>query len=123
MFPRAFRRETGFTLVEALIAATIMATALVSLAYLAALGIRQSTASARALTALAAAQGKLEQLLAGTITVGSGEHTGDSLLQWTIAPVPTVGSALFSVQVCAYSTPQAAEPADACVATLRGNRP
>lgn len=122
MFPAQLRQQSGFTLIEALVASALMATALVTVAHLASIGIRQSTNSMRALTALAAAQGKLEQLLAGTLTAGSGDQTGEVLLQWTVAP-SVVGSALLSVRVCAYASLRADGPADACVATFRGLRP
>jgi type II secretory pathway pseudopilin PulG len=123
MLPKFPPTESGFTLVEALVAATLVATALVTLAHLAATGVRQSGTNARALIALAAAQGKLEQLAAGTLVNGTGEDTGDLLVRWTIAPVAAADSSISSVHVCAYSAGRATDRPDACVATLRARRP
>lgn len=117
------RQQSGFTLVEALVAATLAATALVAIAHLAAVGVRQSTNSARALTALAAAQGKLEQLAAGTLVDGTGEHAGDVLVRWTIAPAAAADDSILSLHVCAYAAGSATNRPDACVATLGARRP
>ena len=122
MLPNSVREECGFTLVEALVAATLVAVAIVAVAHLAAIGVRQSAVSARTLTALAAAQGKLEQLAAGAIAIGSGNEAGEFLLRWTIAPIASVDPSIVSLQVCAYESTTQSRP-EACVATLRANRP
>jgi type II secretory pathway pseudopilin PulG len=54
--------DRGFSLVEALIASLLIATAVVGLAQLVALAARQSLASRQAASALSIAQAKLEQL-------------------------------------------------------------
>jgi type II secretory pathway pseudopilin PulG len=122
MLPNSVRDECGFTLVEALVAATIVAVAIVAVAHLAAVGIRQSAISARTLIALAEAQGKLEQLAVGAISVGSGDEIGAFRLRWTIAPVASVDPSILSLTVCAYESTSNDRP-EACVATLRANRP
>jgi hypothetical protein len=54
--------DPGFSLVEALIASLLIASAVVGLAHLVALAARQSLASRQAASALTIAQAKLEQL-------------------------------------------------------------
>ena len=122
MLPNSVRDECGFTLVEALVAATIVVVAIVALAHLAVVGLRQSAAGARGFIALAEAQGKLEQLAVGVISVGSGNETGAFRVQWTIAPVASVDPSVLSLEVCAYETASSDRP-EACVATLRASRP
>jgi Tfp pilus assembly protein PilV len=122
MLPNSVCKECGFTLVEALVAATLVAIAIVAVAHLAAIGIRQSAVSARALIALAASQGKLEQLAAGAIGIGSGSEGGEFLLRWTIAPIASADVGVVSLEVCAYEATRN-DRAEACVATLRATRP
>ena len=124
MFPNSFREETGFTLVEALIAATLVATALVAIAHLAAIGTRQSATSSRALVALLAAQGKLEHLAGDATAVGSGEEARESLvLRWNVTPITSVDPSMVTVEVCAYGWTRTHERPEACVATLRASLP
>ncbi len=52
----------GFTLIEAIVAAAILTTAIVALAHLLALGVRQSQNDRRSLITIVAAQAKLEEL-------------------------------------------------------------
>lgn len=54
--------EGGFSLLEALVASLLVASAIVSLAHLIAIGAERSLASRRAVSASAIAQSKLEQL-------------------------------------------------------------
>ena len=61
-----FTRDSGFTLIETIVATAIVATALVALAHLFTLGAAQSLHNRYALSALTAAQGKLRQLQAAT---------------------------------------------------------
>lgn len=122
MFPHLLRKESAFTLVETLIAATIVATAIVAIAHLAAIGIRQSAASGRTLAALLAAQGKLEQIAGGPIAVGAGEETGEWFLRWSVTPVAAVDPTVVSLNVCASESAHAGQP-PICVATLRATRP
>jgi Tfp pilus assembly protein PilV len=124
MVPNSFREETGFTLVEALVAATIVATAIVAIAHLAAIGIRQSATSSRALIALLAAQGKLEHLAGDATPVGSGEEAHDSLvLRWNVTPITSVDPRMVTVEVCAYGWTRSNERPEACVTTLRAPQP
>jgi prepilin-type N-terminal cleavage/methylation domain-containing protein len=61
-----FTRDSGFTLIETIVATAIVATALAALAHLFALGAAQTLHNRYALSALNAAQGKLRQLQAAT---------------------------------------------------------
>lgn len=54
--------DAGFSLVEALVASLLVASAIVGLAHLIAIGAEQSLGSRRAASALSIAQSKLEQL-------------------------------------------------------------
>ena len=112
----------GFTLVETIVAAAIVAVAVVAVAHLAAIGIRQSSASTRALTALVAAQGKLEALNAAAIAIGAGEQRGEVVLRWTIAPLDPADPSIVSVQVCAFPLEGGDRP-NTCVATVRRSGP
>ena len=124
MFPDSFREETGFTLVEALVAATLAATAIVAIAHLAAIGIRQSATGRRALIALLAAQGQLEHLARDVTVVGSGEETRESLvLRWNVTPIASVDPGLVILEVCAYGSTRTNERPEACVTTLRAQLP
>src|SRR5687767_10862498 len=62
MPPRSPRANHGFTLVETVVAAALVATAVVVLAHLVALGAEQSAGNRHALAAMIAAQSKLEEL-------------------------------------------------------------
>lgn len=120
---KLFRETSGFTLVEAVVAATLVATALVAVAHLAAIGIRQSAVNARALGALHAAQGKLEQLIAGPAIIGSGDESADFVLRWTIAAMDPADLALVTMRVCAFAGNQTNLLPEVCVATVRAIRP
>lgn len=137
------RAGHGFTLVEALVAATLVATAVVVLAHLAAIGTRQSAQNRRTLTALVAAQGKLEQLRAvvWSYTDGGGgltpspprslvqdyagfvDEAGDMVLRWLVAAVEPSDPNTMILQVCAYTSHHADRPPEACVSTIRTRRP
>jgi|SRR5918994_4888775 hypothetical protein len=123
MPPQCRSAEFGFTLVEAMIAATLMATAIVAVAHLTAIGVRQSAASGRTLAAALSAQGKLEQLTAGALPIGAGDEAGEFRLQWTIAPIEPADATLVAVRVCAYGSPALTVPPQACVATIRRRLP
>lgn len=71
MLPRSCLPARGFTLVETIVAAALVATAIVALAHLVALGAEQSASNRHALGALVAAERRLEALRA---------------LPWTYAP-------------------------------------
>lgn len=71
----------GFSLVEALVASCLIASAIVGLAHLVAVAAEQSLTSRRALGALTAAQAKLEQLrrAAWTYDAGGGRVSSAAL--------------------------------------------
>ena len=62
MPPQSPRANYGFTLVETVVAAALVATAVVVLAHLVALGAEQGAGNRHALAAMIAAQSKLEEL-------------------------------------------------------------
>ncbi|MGH9174488.1 MAG: type IV pilus modification PilV family protein, partial [Vicinamibacterales bacterium] len=62
MRSHSWRTTGGFSVVEALVASCLVASAIVGLAHLVAIGAEQSLASRRATSALTIAQSKLEQL-------------------------------------------------------------
>ena len=65
-------RETGFTLIEVLVASGLVVAVIGGLAQLAAKGVGQSHAARHAGAALALAQGKLEELRAATWSYDAG---------------------------------------------------
>lgn len=69
---RVARNIRGFSLVEALIASLLVATAIVMLVQLAATGARQAASARRASAARALAQSKLEELRSLTFTYDTG---------------------------------------------------
>ena len=113
----------GFTLVETLVAATVMAVAIAALAHLAAIGVRQNASAVRALVALMAAQGKLEQLIAAVPVSGSGTETDDFRVAWTVAPLDPADPTIVRLQVCAFPPADGSPVAEACVATVRRSAP
>lgn len=84
--PFARSASRGFSLIEALVAASLMGTAIVTLAHLVALGTHQTIASRRVLTATVAAQSKLEQLRALSWTYAPD---GGRLSDTDLSPSPT----------------------------------
>ena len=69
---RTTHPASGFTLVEVLVAATLVVSALAGFAHLAALGVARSHAVRNAGAALALAQGKLEELRGATWAYAAG---------------------------------------------------
>jgi hypothetical protein len=75
-------RREGFSVIEVLIAATLVASTLVGLAHLVAVGAERALASRHSAGALAAAQSKLEELRAATWTYASdGTRQSASVLE------------------------------------------
>jgi type II secretory pathway pseudopilin PulG len=123
MLAHTSRNSSGFTLIEAIVAAALVATSLVLVAQLVAIGVRQSAVSTHALSALLAAQGQLEKLTTGGLAAGTGSESADFLLRWTIAPIDAVDPALRSIEVCAYRSHEIGARPDACVVTVRTEIP
>ena len=122
--PPLFRSsQRGFTLIEAVVAATLIAIALVVVAHLAAVGVRQTANSRRELAALMAAQGKLEKLRAGSAPIGSGEDSADLVLRWSVAALDVADPRTVVLHVCAYAPGHVHLRPDACVSTISGSRP
>jgi type II secretory pathway pseudopilin PulG len=79
--PATARPDSGFTLVEALVAAALVIGVVGGLAHLAAAGASRSRAARSAGVALALAQGKLEELRGATWTYdAAGSRMSDPLL-------------------------------------------
>jgi hypothetical protein len=123
MPPRSFITESGFTLVEALVAASLVAVSMAALAHLAAVGLRQSVVTAHALTALVSAQSKLEQLTANALVIGGGDEIADLVLRWTIEPIEPADPTILRIAVCAYGWRERDSRPEACVATIRTTTP
>lgn len=82
----------GFSLLETLVAAALVGTAVVALAHLVALGAGQTIASRRSLTALVMAQSKLEQLRALTWAYApDGTRLSDESTDLSALPPAPVG--------------------------------
>src|SRR5262245_51838555 len=86
----------GFSLLETLVAAGLIATAVVALAYLIALAAQRATAGRHAISALAAAQAKVEQLRALTWTYAAdATRLSDESTDLSVdPPAPAGGSGL-----------------------------
>lgn len=135
------RSSAGFTLVEALVAAILVATAAVVLAQLVALGATQSAHNRGALEALVVAQSKLEQLRAATwsTSVVSADLTpGGSLVsdapgyadrppmfvrRWTVRLRDPADATVVVLTVCVFLATQIDAAPEACVSTIRTRRP
>lgn len=143
----------GFTLVETIVAAALVASAVVVLAQLVALGAEQSASNRHALRAMIAAQSKLEELRAlawtfapdgtplsdaglspsppGSLfesTTGYTEYLDDAglLRRWGIQPLVPADSDTLILQVCVYRAASAASAhrqPEACVSAVRTRKP
>jgi Tfp pilus assembly protein PilV len=133
----------GFTLVEALVAATLVATAAVALAHLVALGATQSASNRYSLEALVSAQTKLEQLRSATFshaaasadlnaspagalhtsTPGFNDVVDDITRRWTIRRLDAGDPNTLVLDVCAFRATDRRRPKEACVSTIRTRRP
>ncbi len=87
---RAFRDTRGFSLLEALIAAAILASALLSLAQLLAFAVRTTAAAGRTTAAALFAAQKIEQLRAASwseLQPGTDSPAAGFTRTWTITPL------------------------------------
>ncbi len=139
MQPPIHHTQTGFTLIEIVVATTLVATAVAALAQLIAIGARQAVANRRALEAIVAAESKLEELRALSWTFslenlspsppgaldsdvsGFFDRTGALTRRWAIAPLGADPNTR-TISVCAYRL-LASPIAEACVTTVRTRRP
>ena len=88
---RALRETGGFSLLDALIAAAILASALLSLAQLLALTTRTTAAAGRMTDATLFAAQKIEQLRAGSwseLQSGSDAPAAGFTRTWSVTPLP-----------------------------------
>ena len=86
---RAFGDTRGFALLEALIAAAILAAALLSLAQLIAFAVRATAAAGRMTDAALLAAQKVEELRAGSwgeLQSGTDSPAAGFTRTWTVAP-------------------------------------
>lgn len=145
MAKRSFSVARGFTLVETLVAAALIATAIVVFAHLVSLGARQSDSNRRASAAIVAAQSKLEELRAVTWTStiqGNGLQPSPpgSLVQdipgyveyldepgfvrrWALSLFESADPDTLILQVCVFPRRSAEQQPEACVMTVRTRRP
>jgi type II secretory pathway pseudopilin PulG len=87
-----FNFAKGFTLIETVIAAFLISTAVAAMAHLVVIGTRQTATDRRELVAIAAAQGKLEQLRSLTWTYDvNGAPISDFATDTTVDPPVSAG--------------------------------
>jgi type II secretory pathway pseudopilin PulG len=144
--------HAGFSLVEALIASLIVATAAAGLSHLVTIAVRQSTATRRHAIALALAQGQLEMLravawsfapdgtrlsderlalsppaaLVSDIDGYSDRVAGGYRRRWAISLLDPADPDMLLIEVCVFGAPHSVvsvTAAEACVSTLRVRRP
>jgi type II secretory pathway pseudopilin PulG len=133
----------GFTLVEAVVAAALVATAAVVLAQLVALGATQSASNRHAFEALVAAQSKLEELRsttwshaipgsdvalspAGALfsdTPGYVDHRAMLARRWAVARLDPGDVNTLVITVCVFAINGRAAAPEACVSTIRTRQP
>jgi len=88
---RALRDPRGFSLLDALLAAAILASALVSLAQLIAFAIKTTAAAGRMTDAALLASQKVEELRAaswGELQPGTDSPAAGFTRTWTVMPLP-----------------------------------
>jgi type II secretory pathway pseudopilin PulG len=137
------RSSKGFTLVEAVVAATLVATAAVVLAQLVALGATQSASHRDTSAALVAAQSKLEELRsvtwnytipgsdvalspAGALftdTPGYVDHAPLFVRRWAVTRFDPADESVIVIDVCVFAIARRAAAPEACVSTIRTRRP
>ena len=87
---RALRDTRGFALLDALVAAAILASALLSLAQLTAFAVKTTAAAGRMTDAALLASQKVEELRAGSwgeLQSGTDSPRGGFTRAWTITPL------------------------------------
>lgn len=137
------RTAGGFTLVEALVAAALVATGAVVLAQLVAVGAEQTTTTRDALEALVAAQSKLEELRATTWSYsvpgsdialspagalsndapGFVDRTDRYVRRWAVTRRDPADSDVVVMHVCVFAAAVSGGRPEACVSTIRTRRP
>jgi prepilin-type N-terminal cleavage/methylation domain-containing protein len=138
---RSFHDAAGFTLIEVVVAAAILATAAATLAQLLAAATRQSARNRHALGATIAAQSKLQQLRAVRWTnavdaltaspprslvedtAGFVDYPDRYVRRWSISRRDPLDLDTFIVQVCVFRSSAPNQGPDACVGTVRARRP
>lgn len=144
---RSFRTAPGFTLVEAVVAIAIVSIAMMGFAQLLSRGARQADTNRRALTAIVAAQSKLEELTAAPWTkaeadslrisppgslfedVSGYRETLDAggaiafVRRWAISPMEPSEPGTLILQVCVFGYGAGHPAPEACVSTIRTRRP
>jgi type II secretory pathway pseudopilin PulG len=143
MTPNSHRSSAGFTLVEALVATALIATAAVTLAHLLALGVRQSATHRTALEALVAARSKLEALRsltwsysvaatdlavspAGSLfndTPGHVDYPGPFVRRWAVTRRDPADADVVVIDVCVFAAARRGAAPEACVSSIRTRRP
>jgi prepilin-type N-terminal cleavage/methylation domain-containing protein len=138
---RSLYDPAGFTLIEAVVAAAILATAAATLAQLLAAATHQSARNRHALAATIAAQNKLQHLRAvrWTTTVdgltaspprsmledtaGFVDYPDRYVRRWSISRRDPLDLDTFILQVCVFRVVGRNPGLDACVGTVRARRP
>jgi prepilin-type N-terminal cleavage/methylation domain-containing protein len=138
-----YRSSAGFTLVEALVAIALIATAAAALAQLVALGTRQSANNRDALMALVAAQSKLEALRSMTWsytvastnltpspvgslfndTPGHVDYPAPFARRWAVTRRDPADTDVVVIDVCVFAPGRRGAAPEACVSTIRTRRP
>jgi prepilin-type N-terminal cleavage/methylation domain-containing protein len=138
---RSLHDSAGFTLIEVVVAAAILATAAAALAQLLAIATQQSVRNRHALGATIAAQSKLQQLRAVhwtsavdaltaspprslvEDTAGFVDYPDRYVRRWSISRRDPLDLDTFILQVCVFRTAGRNTGPDACVGTVRARRP
>ena len=136
MKPQSLLTPRGFTLVETIIAAALVATAIVALAHLLGVGARQSADNRRQFTALLDAQTKLEELRAMPWRMGvdglqpsasdaltrdvAGFHdeVHGYVRRWAITALTPDIPGVVALRVCVFADDLVVTP-EACVRSIR----
>ena len=133
--------QYGFTLIEVVVAAAILASAAAALAQLVTVASAQSARNRHALSATIAAQSKLQQLRAvrwTTVvdgltasppralledTAGFVDYPDQYVRRWSISRRDPLDTDTFILQVCVSRVAGPLVVPDACVGTVRARRP
>jgi prepilin-type N-terminal cleavage/methylation domain-containing protein len=138
---RSLHDPAGFTLIEVVVAAAILATVAATLAQLLAAATQQSARNRDALGATVAAQSKLQQLRAVRWTnavngltaspprslfedtAGFVDYPDRFVRRWSISRRDALDLDTFILQVCVFRVAGRSPAPDACVGTVRARRP